>query len=137
MVYTPFPGYPVNEILPYGSTMHFVSVVWNRQHYSVLYYNIEKRSVTVLDGLNQDIRKWQDHIIHTVKTNGLKPLFSSQVASFGITSMSMNVLVREQNWRGDIWYWILVLMIRKSHGRLKTSNPTCKVMVSVVDQLHA
>jgi hypothetical protein len=57
MVFTPYPNNPVNEILPYGSTTHFVSVVWNRQHYAVLYYDINKRSVTVFDGLNQDIRK--------------------------------------------------------------------------------
>jgi hypothetical protein len=77
MVFTPYPNKPVNEILPYVSMMHFVSVVWNHQHYAVLYYDINKCSVTVFDGLNQDIRKWQDHIIHTVKTYGLKPLFSS------------------------------------------------------------
>jgi len=58
MVFTPYPNNPVNEIIPYGDTMHFVSVVWNLQHYAVLYYDIDKRSVTVFDGLNQDIRKW-------------------------------------------------------------------------------
>jgi hypothetical protein len=82
MVFTPYPNNPVNEILPYGSTTHFVSVVWNRQHYAVLYYYIDKRSVTVFDGLNHDIRKWQYHIIHTVKTYGLKPLFSSATCEF-------------------------------------------------------
>jgi hypothetical protein len=82
MVFTPYPNNPVNEILPHGSTTNFVSVVWNRHHYSVLYYDIDKRSVTVFDGLNQDIRKWQDHSIHTVKTYGLKPLFSSATCKF-------------------------------------------------------
>ena len=51
-------------------------------------YDIEKRSVTVFDGLHQDIRKWQGHIVNTVKTYGLKPLFSSatcvQLPSFGM-----------------------------------------------------
>jgi hypothetical protein len=56
--------------------------VWNCQHYTVLYYDIYKRSVTVFDGLNQDIRKWQDHIIHTVKTYGLKPPFLSATCKF-------------------------------------------------------
>jgi len=28
-------------------------------------------------------------------------------------------------------------MIRKSHGMFKTSDPTCKVMASVVAQSHA
>ena len=82
MVFTPYPNNPVNEILPYGDTTHVVSVVWNRLHYAVLYYDIDKRSVTVFDGLNQDIRKWQDHIIHTVKAYGLKPPFSSATCEF-------------------------------------------------------
>ena len=68
MVFVPYPNNPVKEMLPYSDTTHFVPVVWNRQHYAVLYYDIDKKSVTVFDGLNQDIRKWQDHIIHTVKT---------------------------------------------------------------------
>jgi len=38
--------------------------------------------VTVFDGLNQKISKWQDHIIHTVKTYGLKPLFCSATCKF-------------------------------------------------------
>jgi len=54
----------------------------DRQHYAVLYFNIDKQSVTVFDGLNQNIRKWQDHIIHTVKTYGLKPPFSSATCKF-------------------------------------------------------
>jgi len=82
MVFTPFPNKPVTEILPYGSMTHFVSVVWNRHHYAVLYYDIDECSVTVFDGLNMDIRKWQDHIIHTVKTYGLKPLLSSASCEF-------------------------------------------------------
>jgi hypothetical protein len=68
MVFTPYPNNPLNEILPYGNATHFVSFAWNREHFAVLYYDIEKRIVTVFDGLHQDIRKWQDHIIHTVKT---------------------------------------------------------------------
>jgi hypothetical protein len=71
MVFTPYPNNPVNEILPHGDRTNFVSVVWNRQHYAVLYYGIDKHSEPVFDGLNQDIRFWQGHIIHTVKTYGL------------------------------------------------------------------
>jgi len=61
---------------------HFVSVVWNTQHYAVLYYDIDERTVAVFDGLNKDIRNWQDHIIHTVKTYGLKPPFSYATCKF-------------------------------------------------------
>ena len=82
MVFVPYPNNPVKEILPYGDTMHFASVVWNCQHYAVLYYDIDKQSVTVFEGLNQNIRKWQDHMIHTVKTYGLKPPFSSATCKF-------------------------------------------------------
>ncbi len=91
MVLTPYPDNPVNVTLPFGDKMNCVSVVWNRQHYTVLYYDIERCSVTVFDGLNQDIRKWQDHIIHTVKTYGLKPQFSSATCKF-----SYEVYVHEQ-----------------------------------------
>jgi hypothetical protein len=48
----------------------------------VLYYDIIGRTVTVFDGLNQKISKWQDHIIHTVKTYGLKPPFCSATCMF-------------------------------------------------------
>jgi hypothetical protein len=82
LVFTLYPNKPVNEILPYGNTTHFVSVVWNDSHYAVLYYDIDERTVTVFDGLNYDIRNWQEHIIHTVKTYGLKPLFSSATCKF-------------------------------------------------------
>jgi hypothetical protein len=37
---------------------------------------------TVFDGLKQDTRKWQNHIIHTVKTYGLKPMLSSATCKF-------------------------------------------------------
>jgi len=82
MVFTPYPNKAVNEILPYGSTTHFVSVVYNRQHFAVLCYDIYECTVTVFDGLNQKTSKWQDHIIHTVKTYGLKPSFSSATCKF-------------------------------------------------------
>jgi hypothetical protein len=71
MVTTAYPNEQVKEIRPYGSATHFVSVVYNRQHFAVLYYDINGRTVTVFDNLNQKISKWQDHIIHTVKTYGL------------------------------------------------------------------
>jgi hypothetical protein len=72
MVFCTHPKRQVTEILPYGNAMHFVSVVFHKQHYAVLYYNIANCSVTVFDGLNMDIQKWQDHDIHTVKTFGLQ-----------------------------------------------------------------
>jgi len=81
-VFTPYPKNPVSEILPYGNITYFLSVVWNDSHYAVLYYDIDERTVTVFDGLNKDICTWQEHIIHTIKTYGLKPLFSSATCKF-------------------------------------------------------
>jgi len=51
MVFTPYPNKPVNKILPYGDTTHFVSVVYNRLHFAVLYYDIDECTVTVFVGL--------------------------------------------------------------------------------------
>jgi len=82
LVTTAYPNEQVKETRPYGSATHFVSVVYNRQHFAVLYYDINGRTVTVFDGLDQKISKWQDHIIHTVKTYGLKPLFCSATCNF-------------------------------------------------------
>jgi hypothetical protein len=72
LVFCTYPKRQVTEILPYGNATHFVSVVFHEQHYAVLYYNFVDCSVTVFDGLNMDIQKWQDHDIHTVKTYGLQ-----------------------------------------------------------------
>jgi hypothetical protein len=72
MVFCTYPKRQVMEILPYGNATHFVSIVFHKQYYAVLYYNIANCSVTVFNGLNMDIHKWQDHGIHTVKTYGLQ-----------------------------------------------------------------
>jgi hypothetical protein len=72
MVFCTYPKRQVTEILPYGNATHFVSIVFHEQHHAVLYYNIANCSVAVFDGLTMDIQKWQDHVIHTVKTCGLQ-----------------------------------------------------------------
>ncbi len=72
MVFCTYPKRQVKEILPYGDTTRFVSVVVHEQHYADLYYNIANRSVAVFIGLNMDTQKWQDHVSHTVKTYGLQ-----------------------------------------------------------------
>jgi hypothetical protein len=68
MAFCTYPKRQVTEILPYGNATQFVSIVFHKQHYAVLYYNIANCSVNGFDGLNMDIQKWQDHVIHTVKT---------------------------------------------------------------------
>jgi hypothetical protein len=67
MVSTPYPNKPILEILGYGDTAHFVSVVFNTDLFSVLYYGIAKCTVTVFNSRNASIKYWQDHIIHTIK----------------------------------------------------------------------
>ncbi len=72
MVFTPHPNEPIKEALGYGDTMHFVSVVFNTDHFAVLYYNFAKCTVTVFDGLNATMKNWQEHFIHTLKTYGMQ-----------------------------------------------------------------
>ncbi len=56
MISTLYPNKLILEILGYGATMHFVSVVFNTDHFAVLYYDIAKCIVTVFDGLNYTIK---------------------------------------------------------------------------------
>ena len=62
------------HVLPYGDAMHFVSHVYDGNHFSVLNYDLYECTVTVFDGLNLDLRKWEKHIVHTLKIYGIKPL---------------------------------------------------------------
>ena len=70
-VFTPFPKQAVSKILSYGDNTHFVSVVFGRGHFALLYYDIAGQSVKVYDGLNYDLETWLDHILHTIQTYGL------------------------------------------------------------------
>jgi hypothetical protein len=70
-VFTPYPNAHVSKILSYGDSTHFVSVVYNRLHFAVLYYDIAGRTVTVYDGLNYDVDAWGPHVVHTILTYGL------------------------------------------------------------------
>ena len=72
MVFSQYPDAPIKEILPHGDATHFVSVVFNDNHFAVLYYDIAKHKVSVFDGLNMKITLWQTHAIHTIKKYGLQ-----------------------------------------------------------------
>jgi hypothetical protein len=76
MVMCPSPKSVIDEehLLPYGDATHFVSPVYDSSHFAVLYYDLYECTVTVFDGLNMDIRRWEKHIIHTLKIYGIKPL---------------------------------------------------------------
>ncbi len=53
---------------------HIVTPVHIPGHFAVLYFDLQEATVTVLDGLRVDIRKWERHIIYTLKVCHLKPL---------------------------------------------------------------
>ena len=53
------------------NTTHFVSVVFAKQHFAVLYYDLAGRTVSVFDGLDMDVKTWSQHISHTLWTYGL------------------------------------------------------------------
>jgi hypothetical protein len=59
MVFTPYPNNQIKEVLGYGDTTYFVSVVFNTDHFKVLC-------------LNTTINNWKEHIIHTLKTYGMQ-----------------------------------------------------------------
>ncbi len=56
MISTPYPSKPILEVLCYGATTHFVSVVFKTDHFAVLYYDIAKCTVTLFGGLNYTIK---------------------------------------------------------------------------------
>jgi hypothetical protein len=118
MVFTPYPNNPLNEILPYGDVTHFVSVAWNREHYTVLYYDIETCIVTVFDGLHQGIHKWQDHIIHTVKTYGLKTLHSCATC-VKLPSFGMALEIRFDDEKEESWY------VRDDQSYVQVDSVSC------------
>ena len=72
MVFSKYPDAPIKEIFPCGDVMHFVSVVFNKNHFAVLYYNIANHRVSIFNSLNIKITLWQTHAIHTNKKYGLQ-----------------------------------------------------------------
>jgi hypothetical protein len=67
------------------NTTHFVSVVFAKQHFAVLYYDLAGRTVSVFDGLDMDLKTWSQHISHTLWT-------------YGLVSMAKNPTSNETNW---------------------------------------
>jgi hypothetical protein len=75
------PNETITEILGYGSsTTHLVSVVYNKSHFVVLYYDLGAKTVVVFDGLRFKIETWIKHIVFTVKRYGLVPLAANYAA---------------------------------------------------------
>ena len=88
MVLVSAPNEDVHEenLWSYGDATHFLSSVYASSHFAVLYYDILEATVTVFDGLNMDIKKWEMHIVHTLKIYGLKPLDATWEALVTTTS---------------------------------------------------
>jgi hypothetical protein len=76
MVMCPSPKAVIDEehVLPYGDVTHIVSPVYDSSHFAELYNDLYECIVTVFGGLNMDVRRWEKHIVHTLKTYGIKPL---------------------------------------------------------------
>jgi len=53
---------------------HFVSVVLAWNHFAVLVYELQEKSVIVYDGLKYLLRTLQHHIVHTFKMYGYQEL---------------------------------------------------------------
>ena len=63
MLLCPSPKAVIDEehVLPYGdNATHSVSSVYDSSHFAVLYYDLYECTVTVFDGLNMDLRKWEN-----------------------------------------------------------------------------
>ena len=74
MVRTPHPRAQVreSEVLDLDGKTHLVSVACARSHFAVLFYDIERHSVIVYDGLFMKLTTWQHHVMHTLKKYGLQ-----------------------------------------------------------------
>ena len=68
------------------SVTHIVTPVYSHNHFTVLYYDLQEATLTVFDGLNMDIRKWERHVVYTLKIFCLKPL-DARPTSLTTTSM--------------------------------------------------
>ena len=83
------------------------------------------------------ISKWQDHIIHTIKTYALKLPFSSATCKFrDHVYVNERVTKRRPSEKRDMILEISFDDLKEEPWLVKTSIPMCKVMVSVVDQLR-
>jgi hypothetical protein len=76
MVMAPSPTQIIDEefVKDHGGATHFVSPAYSHSHFAVLYYDLYESTVTVFDGLNIVVRKWEPHIVQTLKVYGIKPL---------------------------------------------------------------
>ncbi len=75
MVFCPYPDGEVKYTLPIKpNATHFVTVAYSNGHFAVLQFDIKNQHVSVYDGLNYSIKNWQNHVIQTIKTYGLRPI---------------------------------------------------------------
>ena len=68
-----YPNSAIHKVQKFDvvNTTHFVSVVFAKNHFAVLYYDLAGRTVSVFDGLDWDVKNWTQHITHTLMTYGL------------------------------------------------------------------
>ena len=98
-----YRDYALNDkdIIPDNNdSTHLVSVAFKNSHFVVLYYDIDKRQVTVFDGLGRSINNWSKQIIATIKMFGLQRLDATchEVTAAGTkTTNKHGNLVNEMN----------------------------------------
>ncbi len=134
MVLTTYPGgkEKIKDVIDYGDTAYFDSVVYSSRHYAVLYYNIEQCTVTIYDGLNYCMTKWQNHIVHTIKMYGLQLAGASTQVKFQSRKehdqygRKKDIMVLEIYFKDNDTYWFIPM-----------NSPTFKLIQSTVDQLYA
>ena len=85
-VITMYPNSVIHNIKNFDvdNTTHFVSVVFAKNHFALLYYDLAGCTVSVFDGLEYDIKTWSQHISHTLWT-------------YGLVSMAKNPTITETN----------------------------------------
>ena len=76
VVITPSPKAEVEPewVLSCDDAIHFLCPAFSSSHFVVLLYNLQECTVTVFDGLYMEIKQWEHHIVHTLKTYGIKAL---------------------------------------------------------------
>lgn len=76
--------HPPNVLSYDNRCTHFLLVAYSSSHFAVLDFDILLRTVSIFDGLNLKIDRWQDHVVHTVRQYGLTPLGIEPMITYSV-----------------------------------------------------
>lgn len=93
-------------------------VAFSSSHFAVLEFNVHKRTVSVFDGLNQNINNWVDHVIHTLREYGLVHLTVIPKCSYTTEKQGKSVMQRLEVRFGKEATWIVenTVFVRQKDG---------------------